>query len=43
MAKYGEQEAKPEDAQNEFSDIIKSRSGRWWKLQKIMDFYVETL
>lgn len=27
MAKYGEHEARPDDGQNEFSDIIKSRSG----------------
>lgn len=28
MAKYGEHEVRPDDGQNEFSDIIKSRSGR---------------
>jgi hypothetical protein len=27
MAKYGDLEARPDDGQNEFSDIIKSRSG----------------
>lgn len=32
MAKYGDLEARPDDGQNEFSDIIKSRSGEWWKL-----------
>lgn len=26
MAKYGDLEARPDDGQNEFSDIIKSRS-----------------
>ena len=28
MAKYGEHEARADDGQNEFSDIIKSRSGK---------------
>ena len=38
MAKYGEHEARADDGQNEFSDIIKSRSGELWKLQKMADF-----
>ena len=28
MAKYGEHEARADNGQNEFSDIIKSRSGK---------------
>lgn len=40
MAKYGDQEARPDEGQNEFSDIIKSRSGRSWKPKKTKDFYV---
>ncbi|XP_006161986.1 utrophin isoform X3 [Tupaia chinensis] len=34
MAKYGEHEARPEDGQNEFSDIIKSRSDEHNDVQK---------
>ncbi|XP_069866825.1 utrophin isoform X2 [Dipodomys merriami] len=34
MAKYGEHEAKPDDGQNEFSDIIKSRSDEHNDVQK---------
>ncbi|XP_070112325.1 utrophin isoform X10 [Equus caballus] len=34
MAKYGEQEARPDDGQNEFSDIIKSRSDEHNDVQK---------
>lgn len=34
MAKYGEHEARPDDGQNEFSDIIKSRSDEHNDVQK---------
>ncbi|KAF6116910.1 utrophin [Phyllostomus discolor] len=34
MAKYGDHEARPEDGQNEFSDIIKSRSDEHNDVQK---------
>ncbi|XP_012590479.1 PREDICTED: utrophin [Condylura cristata] len=34
MAKYGEQEVRPDDGQNEFSDIIKSRSDEHNDVQK---------
>lgn len=41
MAKYGDLEARPDDGQNEFSDIIKSRSGEWWKFLLCGSFCVE--
>lgn len=34
MAKYGDHEARPDDGENEFSDIIKSRSDEHNDVQK---------